>query len=75
LATRNQRQGTGAIAYALRLQQADVAVELHVVPGVPHGFDAMGKSAMPSMRATQLIHNALADAFASSPLAERSLDY
>jgi triacylglycerol lipase len=42
------------ITYALRLLQAGVPTELHVLPGVPHGFDAMGDSAI----ARQSDHNA-----------------
>jgi triacylglycerol lipase len=41
------------IAYAQRLLQAEVPTELHVLPGAPHGFDAMGDSAI----ARQSDHN------------------
>jgi acetyl esterase/lipase len=40
------------IAYALRLVQAQVPTELHVHPGVPHGFEVMAPEAGVSRRAT-----------------------
>ncbi|WP_051362628.1 alpha/beta hydrolase [Amycolatopsis thermoflava] len=39
-----------AVQYALRLQAAGVAAELHVVPGVPHAFTAMQPGASVSRR-------------------------
>jgi acetyl esterase/lipase len=39
------------IVYAQRLNQAGVALELHVYPGAPHGFDGLGGSAEIAKRA------------------------
>lgn len=39
------------IDFAARLRHAGVAVELHVYPGAPHGFDAMAASAPVARRA------------------------
>jgi len=47
------------IDYAKRLMQADVSVELHVHPGVFHGFEVANPIAKVSQRATKLRMNAL----------------
>lgn len=39
-----------AVNYATAMAQADVAVELHLVPAVPHGFDAVAPGATVSRR-------------------------
>ncbi|MCH2170541.1 alpha/beta hydrolase [Myxococcota bacterium] len=39
------------IDFALRLNQAGVATELHVYPGGPHGFDSMAPNSFVSVRA------------------------
>ena len=50
------------IAYAQRLMQADVPVELHVVPGATHGFEGIFSDAEVSRRAVNEYVKALADA-------------
>ena len=39
-----------AVNYAMAMAQAGVAVELHLVPAVPHGFDAVAPDAAVSQR-------------------------
>jgi acetyl esterase/lipase len=39
-----------AVNYAMAMARADVAVELHLVPAVPHGFDAVAPEAAVSRR-------------------------
>jgi acetyl esterase/lipase len=46
--------------YAARLLAADVAVELHVLPAVPHGFDQVAPEATVTRTATALSDAALA---------------
>lgn len=41
------------IAYGSRLLAADVSTELHVYPGVPHGFERMAQGISLSVQATQ----------------------
>lgn len=41
-----------AVDYAVRLQAAGVPTELHLVPGVPHGFAALHPAASTSKRAS-----------------------
>jgi acetyl esterase/lipase len=41
------------IDYAVRLRHAGVPVELHVYPGMPHGFDALLPSLAGSQRAVR----------------------
>jgi acetyl esterase/lipase len=48
------------VDYAARLLAADVAVELHVLPGVPHGFDQVAPEATVTRTATALSDAALA---------------
>ncbi len=50
------------IAYAQRLMQAGIAVELHVVPGATHGFEAIFTDSELSIRAVNEYVNALAEA-------------
>ncbi len=45
------------IDYATRLNQAGVAVELHLYPGAPHGFDGFAPSAAISRQARADINN------------------
>ena len=40
------------VAYARRLLQAQVPTELHVIPGVPHGFELFVPDAEVSRRST-----------------------
>lgn len=51
-----------AVAYALRLQEAGVAVELHLVPRAPHGFDLLAPEAKASERARRTLLDALRQA-------------
>ena len=39
-----------AVNYAMAMARAGVAVELHLVPAVPHGFDAVAPAAAVSRR-------------------------
>lgn len=48
-----------AVDYALRLQDAGVPTELHVVAGVPHGFTALLPTAAASVRARDAMLGAL----------------
>jgi acetyl esterase/lipase len=48
------------VDYAARLLAADVAVELHVLPLVPHGFDMVAPDAAVTKRSTALSDAALA---------------
>jgi acetyl esterase/lipase len=41
------------IAYALRLSQAGIPVELHVHPGAPHGFELIAPASKVAQRSTQ----------------------
>lgn len=52
-----------AIHYALRLQEHDIPVELHVLPYLPHGFDAVAPDTRAGRRAVKDIAAALRDAF------------
>lgn len=47
------------IAYATRLLAADISTELHVYPGVPHGFDGIAPTISVSGRAYQNRHRAI----------------
>ena len=49
------------IDYAVRLRHAGVPVELHVYPGMPHGFDALLPQLPLSRRAVRDMENWLAD--------------
>ena len=51
-----------SIAYAQRMLQAGVPVELHVVPGATHGFEGIFPDAEVSIRAMNEYVKALADA-------------
>jgi acetyl esterase/lipase len=42
-----------AVDYAMAMTRAGVAVELHLVPAVPHGFDAVAPDAAVSQRAIE----------------------
>ena len=48
------------IDYALRLRHAGVAVELHVYPGAPHGFDGLATTSEIARRANRDIDDWLA---------------
>jgi acetyl esterase/lipase len=48
------------VDYAVRLLAADVSVELHVLPAVPHGFDQVAPDATVTHTATALSDAALA---------------
>lgn len=48
-----------ALAYATRLVDADVPVELHLVPGVPHAFDVLA----PGSAATRVVYDLMCAAF------------
>ncbi|MCP5028634.1 MAG: alpha/beta hydrolase [Actinomycetia bacterium] len=48
------------IEYAIRLNHAGVAVELHVYPGAPHGFEGFAPGAAVSRQARRDINNWLA---------------
>lgn len=50
------------IDYAQRLMQAGVPVELHVIPGATHGFEAIFPDSELSIKAVNEYVNALADA-------------
>lgn len=54
-----------AVHYAWRLMKADVATELHVLPGVPHGFDMMAPDSDSSKTANRLQSEALLRASAA----------
>ena len=51
-----------SIAYAQRMLQAGVPVELHIVPGATHGFEGIFSDAEVSIRAMNEYVKALADA-------------
>ena len=52
------------VDYAMRLNHAGVAVELHVYPGAPHGFDALLPNAAVSKQANADIHAWIAKHYA-----------
>lgn len=45
------------VEYAMRLNRAQVPVELHVYPGAPHGFDGLLPGAAVSKQASKDIHD------------------
>lgn len=49
-----------AVDYGLRLQAAGVPTELHVIPGVPHGFSALLPTASASRRSRRELNDVLA---------------
>ena len=55
------------IDYAVRLRHAGVPVELHVYPGMPHGFDAMLPGLPLSRRAGRDVGEWLAKILGGSP--------
>jgi acetyl esterase/lipase len=44
------------VDFAMRLNRAEVPVELHVFPGAPHGFDGLTPKAAVSRQASAAIH-------------------
>ena len=54
------------LAYARKLAEAGVPLDLHVYPGAFHGFDSLAPTAKVSQRATQDVVRALKQAFSRS---------